>query len=446
MLCAPALLVAHAALVGLEPQPKVAVLDLATPGFETDKGNALSATLVGILASEVGRLGYVVISSADINAMLSYEKQKDLVGCQDDTSCLAEIGGALGADLMVSGALGKLGDGLNLSLSLVDIKRAEVRKRFQGTAGSEAVLAATVSRGVGVLFERTQDLTGTGTLFIKTDPDGGSVRVDGKAVGTAPVTLDELAAGDHLITAERGELKGELALRLAPQALERVTIALEGAPPVKLKVLSTPPEARVFVDGEEVGTTPLLVSEVRPGKRQVRLKLDEYRTHETTVDLSYAEYEKAGKTPFKLEVTLERPTHLLPLPLGLMVGALADGRRLGEGAAFIAEVFVEPLPRLEAAVGLSLPTAVPLTLRYWPYRGLFEAGVLARIVALGRTAAGGWSLATLGGGLCLGKAFEAPLGAVGLRLEVTVSFDLPSRPYAASIVTFPATLAAFWRL
>ena len=36
--------------------------------------------------------------------------------------------------------------------------------------------------------------------------------------------------------------------------LDRAHLQLEAGRPVPLKVLSTPPEARVFIDGDEVGT------------------------------------------------------------------------------------------------------------------------------------------------------------------------------------------------
>lgn len=41
-----------------------------------------------------------VVGESDIGAMLSFERQKDLVGCED-TSCFAEIGGALGVDVIL---------------------------------------------------------------------------------------------------------------------------------------------------------------------------------------------------------------------------------------------------------------------------------------------------------------------------------------------------------
>ncbi len=175
-LCVPVAVAAASSPTAGPPatDQKVAVLNLATPGLEAEAGRALAANLVTIIASEVAGLGYEVISSADISAMLSFENQKDLVGCEDDISCLAEIGGALGSDLLVAGSLGRLGTDFNLSLTLIDITRAKVLNRFQGMAGSEAVLAGTVHRGVQELFGSGQTRGGLGTLLVKTEPPGAN--------------------------------------------------------------------------------------------------------------------------------------------------------------------------------------------------------------------------------------------------------------------------------
>jgi len=54
------------------------------------------------------------------------------------------------------------------------------------------------------LFESTRfllDELGTGTLVVKVVPEGAAVRVDGTAMGAAPVTAPDLIAGPNLVTA-----------------------------------------------------------------------------------------------------------------------------------------------------------------------------------------------------------------------------------------------------
>ncbi len=50
-----------------------------------------------------------VTTIADLNAMLQAEAAKDLLDC-DDVSCAAEIGGAVGADRILAGSIGRIGN------------------------------------------------------------------------------------------------------------------------------------------------------------------------------------------------------------------------------------------------------------------------------------------------------------------------------------------------
>ncbi len=65
----------------------------------------------------------------DIEMMLTVERKKDALGC-DTTSCMAEIGGALGARFVVAGELGLLGKSYTLTLSVLDSKSSSVCARL----------------------------------------------------------------------------------------------------------------------------------------------------------------------------------------------------------------------------------------------------------------------------------------------------------------------------
>ena len=43
------------------------------------------------------RPGAEVVSGAEIRSLIGFERQKQLLGCKEDSSCIAEMGGALGA-------------------------------------------------------------------------------------------------------------------------------------------------------------------------------------------------------------------------------------------------------------------------------------------------------------------------------------------------------------
>jgi len=66
-----------------------------------------------------------VITQREIASILSLEKQKAMLGCETD-ACMAELGGALGADRLVAGDLAKLGESFLLHLRVVDVKKVRV--------------------------------------------------------------------------------------------------------------------------------------------------------------------------------------------------------------------------------------------------------------------------------------------------------------------------------
>jgi TolB-like protein len=108
------------------PRTKVAVTDIkAVQGVSAGTATILS----DIVVSEVARAGHDVVSQSDINAMIGFERQRKMLGCSDDSSCLAEIGGALGVDYMLAGQVGQIGTRFRISLLLVDSKKARVAAR-----------------------------------------------------------------------------------------------------------------------------------------------------------------------------------------------------------------------------------------------------------------------------------------------------------------------------
>lgn len=121
---------------------KLVVLPLSPLGGVADG----TARLLGdALAGELRRRpGTSVLTQSDVAALLGLEKTRQMLGCSE-SGCMAEIGGALGADRVVHGSLGRVGESLVVNLSALDPKRgraaASVSERLRG-AGEEAFLDA----------------------------------------------------------------------------------------------------------------------------------------------------------------------------------------------------------------------------------------------------------------------------------------------------------------
>lgn len=130
------------ALAAASPErPKLAVQDLsAGEGVEPELVRSLTSTI----AAEVERRGaYDVVTSQAIATLLGQERQRQLLGCEEEAlSCMAELAGALGAQFVLTGSLVRLGASWQLSLQTVDARTARAVGR-----------AVRVGRDLGELVE-----------------------------------------------------------------------------------------------------------------------------------------------------------------------------------------------------------------------------------------------------------------------------------------------------
>jgi hypothetical protein len=108
-----------------------------------------------------------------------------------------------------------------------------------------------------------------GTVAVESTPPGSEVLVDGESSGTTPVTLT-LRPGAHTLELRRGDLRRTFSLDVAAgasmtQSLHWEDIVETGG----LRVTSEPPGARVLVDGQEKGQTPLELADLPVGRHTV---------------------------------------------------------------------------------------------------------------------------------------------------------------------------------
>lgn len=118
------LLVLTAAPALAEEPVSIAVMEFTSKGGVTqDQMDALS----DMLSNQIRSMGnYKVIGKSDIRSMLTMEEQRQRLSTCTDQSCLAEIGGALGARWVVVGNVSLFGKTYLLNLKLIDVAGASV--------------------------------------------------------------------------------------------------------------------------------------------------------------------------------------------------------------------------------------------------------------------------------------------------------------------------------
>lgn len=198
---------------------RIVVLPIsAAKGIDEKTSQLLDEVLLAEL-SQIVPSSIEIFGASDAAAMIGAEQQRQLMGC-DDTSCLVEIGAAMGASHLLASTLGQLGEQYVVSTKLINVHEAKVRFRkilyvkadeaalLQGvrdivkemgqemswsapiapetgsaTAPAEAAAASSASGGGGPLF--WAGVAGTG--------GGAALAAVG---GGLALTLDQMWVGD----------------------------------------------------------------------------------------------------------------------------------------------------------------------------------------------------------------------------------------------------------
>jgi hypothetical protein len=146
-----------------------------------------------------------------------------------------------------------------------------------------------------VLFAAREQLPSQ--IQVKTDPSGAAVYCDGKSFGNSPTLLPGLKAGSHIVVAEKDGYR---------TARETVSVSEGERAPLNIKlqqvsalvIIHTDPEgAEVEIDGVSQGTTPVLITNLTPGKYRVKLQIPGFQAKEV-------ELNAPNRTPVKLSVSL----------------------------------------------------------------------------------------------------------------------------------------------
>lgn len=90
--------------------------------------------------------GLEVVTNREIASMLGLERQKELLGCSDETtSCAAELANALGVDALLLGDVAKLKDGYQFSLKVIHARTGKrIAAHFQRVASEPELLEAMI--------------------------------------------------------------------------------------------------------------------------------------------------------------------------------------------------------------------------------------------------------------------------------------------------------------
>jgi len=112
----------------------------AAAAVTTTEGALLTSLVATAAAKDPA---FDVLTRDDIKNALAVESDRQALGCEEST-CLAELAGAMGARVVVYGSVGQLGSDLLLTLNLFDSEEGSSGGRRVAQAGDVSGLAAKI--------------------------------------------------------------------------------------------------------------------------------------------------------------------------------------------------------------------------------------------------------------------------------------------------------------
>lgn len=139
-------------IVDLESRTRLVTLVLPLAPKRVDP--MLAETLSGIVASQLARRDELkVVTLETVEAITQMEVLKDAAGC-DDLGCAAEIAGALDADRVLMGSVGRVASGYSIILRWIDANNSETLEvESDLVPGGEAELPPVTRRLVKKLLD-----------------------------------------------------------------------------------------------------------------------------------------------------------------------------------------------------------------------------------------------------------------------------------------------------
>lgn len=249
-LCAALLLASEAGAPAAEKPQRIAIYPLQPLGIEAQIADRLDA----ILREEVARLPQVKLQGRAETQLVAEQVERDGRECSGKPECLARIGLACGVEKFLYGTVATLGDSFTVDLKLVDVASKKLERRLsERLSGDETVLIDGVRELAAQLISPTAYV---GTLELREVEVGALVFVDGRQVGSAPLTPLPLEPGKHAVKITKDGFQDfDRFVEISFGRNTAVSVNLRPLPADALDAGPSPFESPVFTAGVITGAT-----------------------------------------------------------------------------------------------------------------------------------------------------------------------------------------------
>lgn len=172
----------------------VAITPLSTLGAE-DKSAETSKLLVQIEQAVAALPGTKVIAATQVSAAIDKAKKPALKQCEGDAACLSELGKLVGAQLVITGEVGGLGDS-----KVVYLKTTDVSTQRELRSTTLSVGAASGDSPAGAAIRLLDPDRYRGTVKFGFDVQDATVLVNGTRIQLPANKELALPVGTHAVT------------------------------------------------------------------------------------------------------------------------------------------------------------------------------------------------------------------------------------------------------
>jgi hypothetical protein len=169
---------------------------LASPGLSSVHLDAQATRFYSDhLAHALAENGLHVVTASEMSALLSNERQKQLLGCSETSSaCVAELADALGADGIVTGSIGKFDRRYQINVSVLSARGSGALAAFTGEVVGDEALLDELTRAAALMAPVVAEKLGR-PLAGRTAVSGTSKRAWALVPAGAAVVLGAVAVG-----------------------------------------------------------------------------------------------------------------------------------------------------------------------------------------------------------------------------------------------------------
>jgi len=221
----PPAIVSTATATAPQPAESAAVIETSASGVDPALAALVASTIADYLANDL-KLPRVTTKD-DVRRMITFEQQKQLLGCES-AACegTGNVGELLGVSRLVTSSLAAAGGRFAVSVTVLDARTGQAIGRRVGEVPSAAELTEKVRDLVHEAM-RGEARASMGQARINVSAPGAMVMVDGALAGISPLLPVRLLKGRHAVRVERDgylPFEGVIEVTAGREALLEVTL------------------------------------------------------------------------------------------------------------------------------------------------------------------------------------------------------------------------------